>query len=277
MNIYIRYRMYHITVSYSIADSWSHGPSCSSRCAAMAAWGILRARTFYIFLRNSCGSFAENCTDLRRLSFSPENGQQALRIFAETTSPRQKQRRETSKSWLVKFPLDSNSNNTTNKYYYQFLLATNTNAIIHTTTTKNNNACKASPVSLRVAGASACPGKNVKGRNECSFILTIIYPPLKQMGGCFWLFLQAQKGDTYFTELAERVEYGNYEFVTPYQRKNIYSFCSGAKSCLHSCILHFFPGALAECARPRVRGSGPGRDRGRIRSVFIISNRKISN
>ena len=31
------------------------------------------------------------------------------------------------------------------------------------------------------------------------------------MGGCFWLSLQAQKGDIYFTELAERVEYGNYD------------------------------------------------------------------
>ena len=30
------------------------------------------------------------------------------------------------------------------------------------------------------------------------------------MGGCVWLFLQAQKGDIYFTEMAERVEYGKY-------------------------------------------------------------------
>ena len=30
------------------------------------------------------------------------------------------------------------------------------------------------------------------------------------MEGCFWLVLQAQKGDTYFIELAERVEYGKY-------------------------------------------------------------------
>ena len=36
------------------------------------------------------------------------------------------------------------------------------------------------------------------------------------MGGCFGLFLQAQKEDTYFTELAERAEYGNYE--TPRKR-----------------------------------------------------------
>ena len=41
-------------------------------------------------------------------------------------------------------------------------------------------------------------------------ILTIFYPSLKYIGGCVWLFLQAQKGTIYFTGLAERVEYGNY-------------------------------------------------------------------
>ena len=41
-------------------------------------------------------------------------------------------------------------------------------------------------------------------------ILAIFYPPLKQIWGCVWLFLQAQEGHIYFTELAERVEYGNY-------------------------------------------------------------------
>ena len=41
-------------------------------------------------------------------------------------------------------------------------------------------------------------------------ILAIICPPLKQIWGCFWLFLQAQEENSYFTELAERVEYGNY-------------------------------------------------------------------
>ena len=30
------------------------------------------------------------------------------------------------------------------------------------------------------------------------------------MLGCVWLCLQAQEGNIYFTELAERVEYGNY-------------------------------------------------------------------
>ena len=42
-------------------------------------------------------------------------------------------------------------------------------------------------------------------------ILAIFYPPLKQIWGCVWLFLQAQEGNAYFTEQAERVEYGNYE------------------------------------------------------------------
>ena len=31
------------------------------------------------------------------------------------------------------------------------------------------------------------------------------------MLGCVWLCLQAQEGNIHFTELAERVEYGNYD------------------------------------------------------------------
>ena len=42
-------------------------------------------------------------------------------------------------------------------------------------------------------------------------ILAIFYPPLKYMWDCVWLFLQAQGGNIYFRELAERVEYGNYD------------------------------------------------------------------
>ena len=41
-------------------------------------------------------------------------------------------------------------------------------------------------------------------------ILAIFYPPLKYIWGCVWLRLQAQEGNIYFTELAGRVEYGNY-------------------------------------------------------------------
>ena len=47
-------------------------------------------------------------------------------------------------------------------------------------------------------------------------ILAIFYPPLKWIWGCFGLILQTWKGTIYFTELAERVEYGNYALHTPY-------------------------------------------------------------
>ena len=40
--------------------------------------------------------------------------------------------------------------------------------------------------------------------------LDMIDPPLKWIGGCFGLCLQARKGDTCFTDSAERVEYGSY-------------------------------------------------------------------
>ena len=42
-------------------------------------------------------------------------------------------------------------------------------------------------------------------------ILAIFYPSLKYIVGCLGLFLQAKKVDIYFAELAERVEYGNYD------------------------------------------------------------------
>ena len=41
-----------------------------------------------------------------------------------------------------------------------------------------------------------------------------ILPPSEIDLGLFWAVLQAQKGNTYFTELAERVEYGSYVFRT---------------------------------------------------------------
>ena len=47
--------------------------------------------------------------------------------------------------------------------------------------------------------------------NSESFILAIFYPPLKYIWGCVGLILQTWKGNIYFTELAERVEYGNCE------------------------------------------------------------------
>ena len=51
-----------------------------------------------------------------------------------------------------------------------------------------------------------------------SLLLAIRYPPLKEIGGCFGLLLQAQKGNTYFADSAERAEYGKYESETPARR-----------------------------------------------------------
>ena len=57
-----------------------------------------------------------------------------------------------------------------------------------------------------------CPLLAARGlRAYVIHILAIFYPPLKSIWGCVWLFLQAQKENIYFTELAERVEYGNYD------------------------------------------------------------------
>ena len=42
-------------------------------------------------------------------------------------------------------------------------------------------------------------------------ILAIFYPPLKYIWGCIVLFLQTRKGNIYFTEWAERAEYGKYD------------------------------------------------------------------
>ena len=61
--------------------------------------------------------------------------------------------------------------------------------------------------------ASSGPGsqkRSVFKDGSLRGILAIFYPPLKQIWGCVWLFLQVQEGNIYFTELAERVEYGNY-------------------------------------------------------------------
>ena len=47
-----------------------------------------------------------------------------------------------------------------------------------------------------------------------TFIVAIFYPPLKSIWGCFGLILQTWKGNIYFTELAERVEYGKYDILS---------------------------------------------------------------
>ena len=54
------------------------------------------------------------------------------------------------------------------------------------------------------------------------------------MGGCFWLLLQAQRGDTYFTELAERVEYANYVYIYIYIY--IYIVIIISKMCVHEVL-----------------------------------------
>ena len=50
---------------------------------------------------------------------------------------------------------------------------------------------------------------------RCNMIykLAIFYPPLTYIGGCFGLFLQAQKGSINLTDLDERVEHVNYYIV----------------------------------------------------------------
>ena len=46
-------------------------------------------------------------------------------------------------------------------------------------------------------------------------MLAIFYPPSEINSGRFGAFLQARKGNTIFTELVERAEYGNWERGTP--------------------------------------------------------------
>ena len=60
---------------------------------------------------------------------------------------------------------------------------------------------------ILVAEAAAGP----RGVPPSGDILAIFYPPLKSIWGCVWLCLQAREGNIYFAELAERVEYGNYD------------------------------------------------------------------
>ena len=52
-------------------------------------------------------------------------------------------------------------------------------------------------------------------------ILAIFYPSLKWIWGCFGLILQTWKGNIYFTELAERVEYGKYANIMHFIPHNI--------------------------------------------------------
>ena len=60
----------------------------------------------YIYMRNSCGSFAENFAEIcGDCNFPLYDDQQTSRRFAKTTNPRKQLRRNISRSWLVKFPI----------------------------------------------------------------------------------------------------------------------------------------------------------------------------
>ena len=65
--------------------------------------GSFASQDFEFCLRDCCGSFAESCGDLRRITWSLQNDQQALRRFAETTNPREKLA-EKRQSRLAKVP-----------------------------------------------------------------------------------------------------------------------------------------------------------------------------
>ena len=61
-------------------------------------------------------------------------------------------------------------------------------------------------------------------------ILAIFYPPLKQIWGCFGLILQTWKGNIDFTELAERVEYGNYDNVFHVPPRDVHNTLLNSKT-----------------------------------------------
>ena len=65
-------------------------------------------------------------------------------------------------------------------------------------------------------------------------------PPSEIDLGLRLAVLQAQEGDTYFTELAERVEYGNYDVVVQMH----VMFCSSATLDISVCEKQYF------CASP---------------------------
>ena len=60
--------------------------------------GGLASQDFYIFLRNLCGSFAENCGDLRRLSFSNVKIPKSFAEICGGDESAQKVRRKISES-----------------------------------------------------------------------------------------------------------------------------------------------------------------------------------
>ena len=66
--------------------------------------GNFASQNFGIFLRSFCRSIAENCGDLRRLSFFPHKMAQRIAENCGDEESAQKLRRKISKSWLAKFP-----------------------------------------------------------------------------------------------------------------------------------------------------------------------------
>ena len=65
----------------------------------------------------------------------------------------------------------------------------------------------------RVEKATFRPALPLSPAQEAPPCHSRLPPSLKYIGVCFGLFLQAQKGDKCFKELAEGVEHGNYERV----------------------------------------------------------------
>ena len=68
------------------------------------AQGVSQARSLTFVLRAFCGSFAENCGELRRLSFPNVKWPTRIAEICGDDESAQKLRRQISKSWLVKFP-----------------------------------------------------------------------------------------------------------------------------------------------------------------------------
>ena len=75
-----------------------------------------------------------------------------------------------------------------------------------------------------------------------------ILPPSEIDLGLFLAVLQAQKGNTYFTELAERLEYGNYGIRTAAFRPKV----------LHLYSLDSIRISLSRGKIPQQTGSSPG-------------------
>ena len=108
----LHYTIRHYTILYYLATGrWagrgvrrgktSRAPSSGESRLTL---GNFASQNFGIFLRSFCKSFAENCGDLRRLSFFHNKMIQSIAENCGDEESAQKLRRKMSKSWLVKFP-----------------------------------------------------------------------------------------------------------------------------------------------------------------------------